>query len=263
MPQLPRTAGAPCWFELSSTNPQASLDFHEALFGWHHFHNDMGALGNYTFLLNANGTVGALCGMPPGSEGRPSAWAIYFTVDVIDASIASAQALGGRLLFGPFTVPGRGHGVVLTDPTGAPFNLWQPAEGAANEIVMFEHHSVGWIELATRDQSAAKAFYGALLGWGFPPSTNPAPSIEYQELTVADTRFGGMLQMTDDWGDLPSHWSLYIPVEDVDACLQRATELGGSICVPAFDAPGVGRIARLSDPAGAGLYVIKLISAPC
>jgi predicted enzyme related to lactoylglutathione lyase len=31
-----------------------------------------------------------------------------------------------------------------------------------------------------------------------------------------------------------------------------------SRCVPAFDAPGVGRIARLEDPTGAALYVIRL-----
>jgi hypothetical protein len=28
--------------------------------------------------------------------------------------------------------------------------------------------------------------------------------------------------------------------------------------VPAFDAPGVGRIARIDDPTGAGAYVIQL-----
>jgi len=66
------------------------------------------------------------------------------------------------------------------------------------------------------------------------------------------------MAMTPEWGEMPSHWSLYIPVPDVDACLARAVELGGKVCVPAFDVPGVGRIARLDDPAGAGVYVIKL-----
>jgi len=263
MPQTAPPNGAPCWFELSSTDAAASLAFHAALFGWSHVHNDMGEMGNYTFLRNANGTIGALCGMPPGSEGRPSAWSVYFATPSTDASIARAQELGGQLLFGPFDVPGHGRGAVLLDPTGAAFCIWQPATADAGDFTMFEDHAVGWVELATRDGAAAKAFYGSLFGWEFPASTNPIPGIEYQEYVVGGTRFGGILPMNEQWGGMPSHWSLYIPVADVDACLARAGELGGKTCVPAFDAPGVGRIARLDDPTGAGVYIIKLIHAPC
>lgn len=258
MPKLTPPAGAPCWFELSSTDPEAALSFYRGLFGWQPLHHDMGALGRYTFLRLATGTVGALCGMPPGSEGQPSSWGVYFATADMEATVRQAQALGGQLLFGPFDVPGQGRGAVIADPGGAVFSLWQPAPGADNDFVMFETHAVGWVELATRDQAAAKAFYGSLLGWEFPPSTNPTPSIEYQELSVGGERFGGMLQMTEAWGPMPAHWSLYIPVDDVDACLTQASALGGKICVPAFDAPGVGRLARLDDPTGAGLYVIKL-----
>lgn len=57
---------------------------------------------------------------------------------------------------------------------------------------------------------------------------------------------------------MPSHWSIYVLVPDVDACTERAAQLGGKVCVPAFDAPGVGRIARIDDPSGAGAYVIRL-----
>lgn len=257
MPKLTPPNGAPCWFELSSTNPAESLAFHEALFGWGHLHNDMGAMGNYTFLRNATGTVGALCGMPPGSEGRPSNWGVYFATSDIDASVAHAGELGGQLCFGPFEVPGHGRGAVLADPSGAVFSLWQPAQADAGDFTMFDDYSVGWVELATRDSAAAKAFYAALLGWQFLASTTPSP-VEYSEYAVAGARFGGVMAMTPEWGDMPSHWSIYIPVPDVDACLARAVELGGKVCVPAFNVPGVGRIARLNDPAGAGVYVITL-----
>lgn len=263
MPHVQIATGAPCWFELSSKDPAASLAFHEALFGWSHVHNDMGEMGNYTFLRNASGTIGALCGMPPGSDGRPSAWSVYFAVKDVDASLAQASQLGGQPVFGPFDVPGHGRGAVLADPAGAVFCLWQPANADSGDFTMFEDHAVGWVELATRDARAAKAFYGALLGWEFPPSTNPIAGVEYQEYVAGGTRCGGILPMNEQWGDMPSHWSLYIPVADVDACLKRAGELGGSTCVPAFDAPGVGRIARLDDPTGAGIYVIRLIHAPC
>ena len=77
-------------------------------------------------------------------------------------------------------------------------------------------------------------------------------------MTLSLTPVAGVLQMTAEWGDMPSHWSIYVLVPDVDACVARAAELGGKVCVPAFDAPGVGRIARIDDPTGAGAYVIQL-----
>ena len=113
------------------------------------------------------------------------------------------------------------------------------------------------IELAATDGDRARDFYRALHGWTV---TESSPSgFRYLEYAVAGTRYGGILPMTKEWGDMPSHWSVYIPVPDVDACCARVAELGGTVCVPAFDAPGVGRIARIDDPAGVGCYIIKLL----
>ena len=123
---------------------------------------------------------------------------------------------------------------------------------------MFEDFAVGWVEVASRNLDLVQNFYGELLGWQFPKDKPSVPGVDYREYTVAGTRFGGMMQMTAEWGEMPSHWSVYVPVPDVDACLSSATALGGTVCVPAFDVPGVGRIARIDDPAGAGLYVIKM-----
>jgi len=259
MPRHSPPFGAPCWFELASRDADASFAFHRGLFGWSSVDNDMGEMGVYRFLRNANGTLGALCGLPPGSDDRPSSWAVYFLVANVDASVAQARELGGQLLFDPFDVPGHGRGAVLTDPQGATFCLWQPASADAGDFVMFEDHAIGWVELATRDAAGARDFYQTLLGWHCHSSSIAAAGgIEYTEYALGETRYGGIMPMTAEWGDMPSHWSLYVPVPDVDACLARAVALGGTVCVPAFDAPGVGRIGRLDDPTGAGIYVIRL-----
>ena len=34
-----------------------------------------------------------------------------------------------------------------------------------------------------------------MLGWEFPPSTQPIPGVQYQEYAVAGTRYGGILPM--------------------------------------------------------------------
>lgn len=249
--------GAPCWFELASTDPKRSIGFAQAVFGWSA--DEQGTpMGAYAFMANTTAAVGAICGLPPGAEGAPSFWSAYFLVADCDASRSKAIALGATPFGEPFDVPGMGRGAMLADPGGAVFNLWQADPSAGGDLAMFEDHSIGWIELATRDVDAAQAFYGALLGWSFKDSSNAPPGTRYSEYAAGDTHYGGLLQMTAEWGDLPEHWSLYAVVPDLDAALAATTSAGGGISVPAFDAPGVGRIARIDDPTGAGLYLIEL-----
>jgi predicted enzyme related to lactoylglutathione lyase len=50
---------------------------------------------------------------------------------------------------------------------------------------------------------------------------------------------------------------VYFSVEDADAAVQKATELGANVMKPAEDIPGVGRFAILLDPQGAAFAIIK------
>jgi predicted enzyme related to lactoylglutathione lyase len=50
---------------------------------------------------------------------------------------------------------------------------------------------------------------------------------------------------------VPEHWLSYIAVDDVDARAAKAIDKGASLIRPAFDMPGVGRIAILREPGGA------------
>ncbi len=43
---------------------------------------------------------------------------------------------------------------------------------------------------------------------------------------------------------------IYFTVTDLDAALERAEHLGGSRIVPAWEIPGLGRMAVLTDPDG-------------
>jgi predicted enzyme related to lactoylglutathione lyase len=45
----------------------------------------------------------------------------------------------------------------------------------------------------------------------------------------------------------------YIAVDDVDARVNKAVKAGAKLMKPAFDVPGVGRIAILMEPGGAGV----------
>jgi hypothetical protein len=59
----------------------------------------------------------------------------------------------------------------------------------------------------------------------------------------------------------PPHWNVYFNVEDVDAGATRLEELGGTTVAPAFDVPGVGRMAMVADPQGAMFWLMAAESA--
>ena len=62
----------------------------------------------------------------------------------------------------------------------------------------------------------------------------------------------------DDQPDVPPHWSVTFAVDDADATAAKATELGGKVIVPPFDAPWV-RMTVLTDPQGATFIASKFV----
>ncbi len=113
-----------------------------------------------------------------------------------------------------------------------------------------------WRELRTKDLPAAMEFYTKMFGWEL-PQTKVSP-MDYKEIVLDGTAYGGMMGMEgDDWGDAPSHWATYIAVDSADETAAKITENGGSIRVPPFDAPGVGRMAMVADPSGADFAIIQ------
>ena len=65
---------------------------------------------------------------------------------------------------------------------------------------------------------------------------------------------GGLLNISaPQFGPVPESWMSYIAVDDVDARVKKAQGLGARLMKPIFDVPGVGRIAILTEPGGAGI----------
>jgi hypothetical protein len=62
----------------------------------------------------------------------------------------------------------------------------------------------------------------------------------------------------DDEPDTPAHWSVTFAVDDADAVAAKASELGGTVVVPPFDAPWV-RMTVISDPQGATFVASKFV----
>lgn len=124
------------------------------------------------------------------------------------------------------------------------------------EFTIPEHGEICWRELATQNSEKAQEFYKKLFGWNLEQSK--ITEMDYQEIILDDKACGGVMQMTKEWGEPlpPSHWMTYIAVDDVDATANKIKEKGGGVCVEPFDAPGVGRMSVVNDPAGATFSLI-------
>jgi len=117
---------------------------------------------------------------------------------------------------------------------------------------MTAHGNFHWNELMTRDAEKAKTFYGDCIGWTF-----DAMQMENGTYWVAkqgDKPVGGIFPLQGPQFDgVPEGWMPYLAVDDVDARVKKATAAGATLMRPIFDVPGIGRIAILREPGGAGI----------
>jgi len=107
--------GAFSWNELTTTDPQAALEFYTKLFGWNTEVMHMPGM-DYTVIKVGDRGVGGVMKAPPRA---PVAWTGYVTVDNIDETVKLAESLGGKVCLPPTDIPEVGRFAILSDPQGA------------------------------------------------------------------------------------------------------------------------------------------------
>ncbi|MEP7047424.1 MAG: VOC family protein [Ilumatobacteraceae bacterium] len=113
-----------------------------------------------------------------------------------------------------------------------------------------------WVDLATSDQAAAKSFYGALFGWDF-EDLPMGDGVAYSMATIKGDNVAAIAPQQPEQAaaGVPPHWQMYVTVADVDATAKLIEGAGGSVHVPPFDVMAAGRMAVITDPAGAFLML--------
>lgn len=243
------TPGAPCWVELGTSDVDAAKVYYREVFGWRAETDPRDAAGRYTVLYLGAAPVAALA--PLAAPGRATAWTVSFATRDADALATAVTRAGGRQLRAPADVFDLGRFAVLADPEGAVFEVWQ-ARSFAGAAVLNAPGSLGWVELATRDEEAAKAFYTGVFGWSV------GTHEDYPQWGIDGADFGGMSALDEFYPeDVRAHWLPYFAVADVDGTAARAAESGGMLLVPPTDVPGGPRIAVVRDPQGASFGVYR------
>jgi len=118
---------------------------------------------------------------------------------------------------------------------------------------MWSHGTFHWNELMTRDAEKAKAFYAETICWSFEAMPMPQGGT-YWIAKMGDKPAAGLFPLHDPaFAEVPESWMAYLAVDDVDARVKKAIAAGATLMRPLFDVEGVGRIAILKEPGGAGI----------
>ena len=245
--------GVPSWVDMGSADQDRAKEFYSRLFGWNTPPGPPEA-GGYTVCDIDGKTVAGLG--PNMNPATPPHWSTYVNVTSADDTIAKVAANGGTVYMAPMDVMDAGRMAVFADPAGAALGLWQPGQHMGAQLVN-EPGTYCWSELMTDDLEGAEAFYKAVFGWDAETQGPEGPG-RYTEWQVGGRSVGGMMAKPPTMPpNAPSFWGVYFAVEDTDASLAKAQDLGASVLMPATDIEP-GRFAVLTDPVGAMFNILAL-----
>jgi predicted enzyme related to lactoylglutathione lyase len=241
------------WHELVTTDPDAAADFYSKVVPWKT--QDSG-LPSYTLWMAGKTQVGGLTGLPESAEaGTPPHWIVYIATPDVDATVADAERLGGKVVKEPADIPNMGRFAVLTDPQGATFAVYTPpgpppegSEGAQPGAGEFT-----WHELATTDAGAAFDFYIELFGWEKGPGHDMGGMGIYHLINHNGAQVGGVYNLQG--AATPAHWLSYVQVPDCSKATDVAKGTSGRIINGPHEVPGGSWITQIEDPQG-GLFAV-------
>lgn len=238
--------GAPCWVDIMTSDPAGARAFYGSLFGWTAEEPNPDFGGYFNFRKDGDLVAG---GMNNDGMVPMDVWSVYLAVADANATTEAAAAHGGQVIVAAMAVAELGSMAVVSDPGGAAIGMWQPGTHPGIQQLA-EPGAPSWFELATRDYATSVDFYRDVFGWDTHVASD-TPELRYTTLGEGDGMAAGIMDASGFLPEgVPSHWSVYFAVDDTDASITTATELGGSVVQAAENTP-YGRLASVADPTGA------------
>ena len=242
------------WVDYSTKDLEGAKAFYGELFDWSFV--EVPTPDEPYIVAQIDGKeVAGLMRLTTEQAGASPYWSSYVTVEDASATAARIKDLGGRVLVEPSDATEAGRMAVVADPRGAVFCLWQPGK-AIGAVLVNEPNTFCWNELYTDDLDAAEQFYTRLFGWNSKHAI-ASNNAKLVELYNGERPAATMMEIQPEWGPMPPVWGVYFAVEDCDAAVKRAKELGAKVASEPRDIPP-GRFAVLQDPRGGTFMVIRL-----
>jgi predicted enzyme related to lactoylglutathione lyase len=241
------TPGRFVWYDHMTLDTKAAIAFYTHVLGWTSQPFEHG----YTMFAGSQGPMAGAVELPEQARkmGAPPHWTSNVCVADVDATVAEARKLGGKVFVEPSDFGKVGRLAVIADPHGATINLFKPFD----PMTLHDTTTPGeftWHELVTTDHEAAFAFYAKLFGWKKTRDFDMGAMGKYLIYGADGTDLGGVFTKPKDM-PAPAHWLYYVEVSDLDAALRRAKTKDAKLLNGPMEVPGGARIAQLADPQGA------------
>lgn len=241
------------WVELATTDLERATEFYPKIFGWKLETFDMPD-GKYVMAKLGDVSVAGLMTMPKEAKamGAPPNWLSYIGVEDAAAGGEKVKANGGKVIHGPHDV-GMGVLVVVQDPVGGTFALWQQKQ--PSKYMYRETNAACWQELATTNVDASGKFYSQTFGWK--AEAVQMEGMVYTLFKLGEEQVGGMYPQPKEMAGMPPFWGVYFDVKSTDETAAAVKANGGNVMVPPADIPNIGRFAVFTDPTGAVFSVLQ------
>ncbi|MEU7048492.1 VOC family protein [Streptomyces lavenduligriseus] len=245
--------GTPCWADAMFSDVEGAKRFYGDVLGWT-FGESSSEYGNYTQAYADGKAVAAVVPPMPGQEGQ-SQWCLYFASPDAAATARRIREAGGEVLLEPMRVGDFGTMCLAREPSGAVFGVWQAGAHEGFEATATPG-AYCWAEVFTREPEQADAFLASVFPYRMKEIEDDA--VDFRMFDIGEDTVLGRMRMTEDFPpEVPSYINVYFAVDDCDAAVARAVELGGILRFGPMSSP-FGRFAALSDPQGADFSVIDI-----
>jgi predicted enzyme related to lactoylglutathione lyase len=191
---------------------------------------------------------------PDRAYGR---WIYYISVEDVATTLAALDEQGGSTALDRRDYAERGSFAVVADADGVLFGVLDSSSGDPADY-RAEPREWIWFNLYTRNVKESADFYASLFGYDTYAPEAGGDESEVLDIFLARKGYSraGVRQLSQGSESKPT-WLGYIRVEDVNAMLARATELGGEAIFKPDEAIVGGDLAVVSDPVGAPIGLLR------
>jgi predicted enzyme related to lactoylglutathione lyase len=111
------------WIDLTLEDAPRISDFYSEVVGWSTEELSMGDYADFV-MKSGDEAVAGVCHSRGENAKQPPGWMIYIMVEDLQRSVASCEALGGRVRV-PVRTMGEGSFAIIEDPAGSVCALFQ------------------------------------------------------------------------------------------------------------------------------------------
>ncbi|WP_349291948.1 VOC family protein [Gluconobacter sp. Dm-74] len=244
--------------QLTTPDLPKAKAFYGALLGWN-FQDRPVSRGHYAEALVNGHVVAGLVERPlPDTDNPPQPLWLPF-ISALDVPTVAKESLqwGGKILYRPTVVPGRGEQAIIADPQGALFAALHTSHGDRDDTDDTAQGDWIWHTILTPAPAASAGFYQKLFGYQVedapPPDTHQHYILDSQSIARATVNpLPARLPP-----DASARWIGFIQVDSVGSAAEKAVQLGGRVLVQPHPDHQNSMIAVLADPSGAAFGVME------